>query len=176
MIFVPLPCSHRFMLSVAVLLFAEKFNVMFCNLTLCSGAQPLPPGERKIITLKHWNVAPGEKTHNTQHTALLPLRLAGDIYFIAARGFQHKTIMNVSIKIPIQLSPRLGFCFRWPKFSQICKTFDWAPAEQHRRGLDPVKLFFVLIEAGSHRNVLVIKIILCYAIVSVVSIKVWYMT
>ena len=121
-------------------MFAEKFNVMFCNLTLCSGAQPLPPGEHKIITLKHWNVAPGEKTHNTQHTTLLPLRLAGDIYFIAAQGFQHKTIMNVSIKIPIQLSPRPGFCFRWPKLSEICTSFDWAPAEQHRRGLYPVKL------------------------------------
>ena len=41
------------LLSVAVLMFAEKFNVMFCNLTLCSGTQPLHPGEQKIITLKH---------------------------------------------------------------------------------------------------------------------------
>ena len=156
-------------------MFVEKFNVMFCNLTLCSGAQPLPPGEHKIITLKHWNVAPGEKTHNTQHTTLLPLRLAGDIYFIAARGFQHKTIMNVSIKIPIQLSPRPGFCFRWPKLSEICTSFDWAPAEQHRRGLYPVKLGFFFPKGATDKNLWSKRSHVKYAIVSVVSIKVWYM-
>ena len=115
-----------------------------------------------------WLLERKHTIHSSQHCCLYDLL---EIFTLLRRGdFNIKPSWMFQSKY--QFNYHLGwvFVFADPNFLRFAKLLI-EPQQSSTDGLISSKALFVLIEAGSHRNVLVIKMILC-----VVSIKVWYMT